>query len=139
EVAVDAPTVAVAVDDQRHFLTSSMVVRGNPTSILVVTPDGRRVVAEVVARDHARQLVLLRASDDTGAASLQFADVQPVVGQSVVAIGRHSDGDMPAISTGILSATDRNWGLALQSDARVSSGFYGGPLIDLHGRVLGIN
>ncbi len=115
-----------------------MVVRGNPTSILLVTPEGRRVVAEVVARDHSRQLVLLRASEDVGVAPLDLSDVQPTVGQSVVAVGRHSDGQSPAVSTGILSATERNWGLALQTDARVSSGFYGGPLIDLHGRVLGI-
>lgn len=138
EVAEDAPTVAVAIDDQRHFIASSMVVRGNPTSILLVTPDGRRVVAEVVARDHGRQLVLLRASEDVGAPPLELADVQPTIGQSVVAVGRHSDGQAPAISTGILSATGRNWGLALQTDARVSSGFYGGPLIDLYGRLLGI-
>lgn len=138
EVAEDAPTVAVAIDDQRHFIASSMVVRGSPTSILLVTPDGRRVVAEVVARDHSRQLVLLRASADVGVAPLEFTDHEPTVGQSVVAVGRHSDGQSPAISTGILSATGRNWGLALQTDARVSSGFYGGPLIDLHGRVLGI-
>ena len=138
EVAEDAPTVAVAIDDQRHFIASSMVVRGKPTSILLVTPDGRRVVAEVVARDHSRQLVLLRAGEAVGAAPLELSAVEPTVGQSVVAVGRHSDGEAPAISTGILSATKRNWGLALQTDARVSSGFYGGPLIDLYGRVLGI-
>jgi S1-C subfamily serine protease len=138
EVADDAPTVAVAVDDQRHFIASSMVVRGNPTSILLVTPDGRRGVAEVVARDHSRQLVLLRANDDLGVPPLELSETQPIVGQTVVAVGRHSGGDSPAVSTGVLSATERNWGLALQTDARVSSGFYGGPLIDLHGRVLGI-
>ncbi len=138
EVAEDAPTVAVAIDDQRHFIASSMVVRGNPTSILLVTPDGRRVVAEVVARDHSRQFVLLRANEDTGADPVEFVEVQPTVGQSVIAVGRHSDGQSPAVSTGILSATGRNWGLALQTDARVSSGFYGGPLIDLYGRLLGI-
>ncbi len=138
EVAGDAPTVAVAVDDQRHFIASSMVVRGDPTSILLVTPEGRRVVAEVVARDHARQLVLLRASEDLDVPPLAHRDVEPTVGQSVIAIGRLSGGESPAVSTGVLSATERNWGLALQTDARVSSGFYGGPLIDLRGRVLGI-
>jgi len=138
EVASDAPTVAVAIDDQRHFIASSLVVRGEPTSILLVKADGKRVVATVVARDHARQLVLLRTEADLGVPPLILADVKPVVGQTVIAVGRHSAGQSPAVSTGILSATDRNWGLALQTDARVSSAFYGGPLIDLYGRVLGV-
>jgi S1-C subfamily serine protease len=138
EIADDAPTVAIAVDDQRHFITSSMVVRGNPTSILLVAGDGRRVVATAVARDYARELVLLRSAEDVGVPSAKLSDVEPRVGQMVVAIGRYAGGQTAAISTGILSATGRNWGLALQTDARVSSAFYGGPLVDLRGRVIGV-
>jgi S1-C subfamily serine protease len=138
EVAGDAPTVAIAIDDQGHFLASALTVKGDPTSILLVTQDGRRVVATVVARDHSRQLVLLKAGQSVAVPPLPLSDVEPIVGQTVVAIGRHSAGQSPAISTGVLSATGRNWGLALQTDARVSSAFYGGPLVDLRGRVLGV-
>lgn len=138
EVSGDAPTVAVAVDETGHFIASSLTVKGEPTSILLVAPDGRRVVATVVARDYSRQLVLLKAEAELGIPALRLSDSQPIVGQTVIAIGRHSAGQSPAVSAGILSATDRNWGLALQTDARVSSAFYGGPLIDLHGRVLGV-
>lgn len=143
EVAADAPTVAVAVDGQGHFLASSMIVRGNPTSIICVTPGGRRAVAKVVAQDHLRQVVLLKTEADLGGES---AEVKPLslwdgvsaVGQTVIAVGRHVGSQTPAVATGILSGTDRNWGLALQTDARVSSAFYGGVLIDLKGRVLGV-
>lgn len=138
EVSGDAPTVAIAIDDQGHFLASALTVKGDPTSILLVTQDGRRVVATVVARDQARQLVLLKAGQSVAVPPLPLSDVEPIVGQTVVAIGRHSAGQSPAISTGVLSATGRNWGLALQTDARVSSAFYGGPLVDLRGRVLGV-
>lgn len=138
EIADDAPTVAIAVDDQRHFIASSMVVRGNPTSILLVAGDGRRVVATAVARDYARELVLLKAAEEVGVPPATLADVEPRVGQMVIAIGRYAGGKTAAISTGILSATERNWGLALQTDARVSSAFYGGPLVDLRGRVIGV-
>jgi len=138
EVSGDAPTVALAVDDQGHFIASSLTVKGEPTSILLVAPDGRRVVATVVSRDYARQIVLLRAEEKLAVPAAILSGTQPVVGQTVIAIGRYSAGQSPAVSTGILSATDRNWGLALQTDARVSSAFYGGPLIDLRGRVLGV-
>jgi S1-C subfamily serine protease len=138
EVSGDAPTVAVAVDDDGHFIASSLTVKGEPTSILLVAPDGRRVVATVVAQDYSRQLVLLKAQEKLAIPVLPLSDTQPIVGQTVIAIGRHSAGQSPAVSSGILSATDRNWGLALQTDARVSSAFYGGPLVDLRGRVLGV-
>ncbi len=138
EVAADAPTVAVAIDDQRHFIASSLVIRGEPGTILLVTPEGRRVVASVVAQDHGRQTVLLRAEEDLAVPPLRLAETPARVGQTVIAVGRHIGGLTPAVSTGILSATARNWGIALQTDARVSSAFYGGPLIDLQGRVLGI-
>lgn len=143
EVAADAPTVAVAIDDQRHFLASVLAVRGNPTSILLVTPSGRRGVAKVVARDDARQIVLLRSEEDLigdggEVKPLRLWEGESTVGQTVIAVGRHVGSQTAAVSTGILSGTDRNWGLALQTDARVSSAFYGGPLVDLRGRVLGI-
>lgn len=143
ELAADAPTVAVAIDDQRHFLASALVTRGNPTSILLVTPAGRRVVAKVVAQDHSRQVVLLRAEEpvigaDAEIPPVELWDGEAVVGQTVIAVGRHPGSQTAAVSTGILSGAERNWGLALQTDARVSSAFYGGPLIDLYGRVLGI-
>ena len=58
-----------------------------------------------------------------------------------MAVGRTLVGQvdqMPSVSVGIISALDRIWGKAIQTDAKVSPTNYGGPLIDLYGRVQGV-
>jgi serine protease Do len=60
------------------------------------------------------------------------------VGQYAIAVGRSLDVDQVNVSMGILSATDRIWGRAIQTDANISPLNYGGALIDLRGRVLGL-
>lgn len=138
EVADDAPTVAIAIDDQRHFIASSMAQRQTPASIVLVAEDGRRSAAKIVAADHKRQLVLLQAAEDLGVKPIELSSPQTVVGQTVIAVGRIAGDGSIAVSSGVLSAKDRLWGIALQTDARVSSIFYGGPLIDLRGQLLGV-
>jgi serine protease Do len=74
--------------------------------------------------------------------------VQPVVpkkdikeGQWSIALGRALDLKMdkaPAISLGVISALNRVWGKAIQTDAKISPVNYGGPIIDLEGRMQGI-
>ncbi len=137
EIADDAPTVAVAIDSPRHFLATSLITQNEATTILLVTADGRRSTAKILAKDQARQIVLLESAEDLDIPPIEFSDVDPSVGQTVIAVGRY-EGDAVAVSSGVLSAKERVWGLALQTDARVSAVFYGGPLIDLRGRVLGL-
>src|SRR5690606_26761884 len=55
-----------------------------------------------------------------------------------LALGKVFDAAVPNASPGILSAKNRIWGKALQTDAKTSPFNYGGPLIDIDGRVLGI-
>ena len=58
----------------------------------------------------------------------------PGAGQSV---GGRGDAP-PSVSVGIVSAKDRIWGRAIQTDAKTSPVNYGGPLVDLRGRIMGI-
>jgi len=60
------------------------------------------------------------------------------VGQWALAVGRTFDPEHPNLSVGIVSAVERIWGRALQTDAKISPSNYGGPLIDISGRVLGV-
>ena len=60
------------------------------------------------------------------------------VGEWSLALGRTFDGTKPSISVGIISALNRVWGKAIQTDAKVSPNNYGGPLVDIRGRVLGV-
>src|SRR5206468_263756 len=62
------------------------------------------------------------------------------IGQTTLALGRTLD-DIdrpPSVSEGIISALSRVWGKAVQTDAKVSPTNYGGPLVDLQGRVIGV-
>jgi serine protease Do len=60
------------------------------------------------------------------------------VGQWSIAVGRTYDQPEPNISVGVVSATNRIWSTAIQTDAKISPANYGGPLIDIQGRVLGV-
>ena len=135
----DGPTTGLVVSADGLIVSSVFNFARQPTSILAVLPGGTRAPAEVVARDHSRMLVLLRAKPDQPLLVPEPAPLEEMaVGQRVIALGRTLDAERPNISVGILSAKNRIWGRAVQTDARVSPSNYGGPLIDLRGRVLGI-
>lgn len=143
EVAGDAPTSGVIVDvtDDAAFVIASSIVASKPAAaILVVTPAGDRRTATVVAKDEHRDLVLLKvklnAGDELTPAVLASHDL--TIGKTTIAVGRYGGDAAPMISTGILSATGRLDGIAIQTDARVSAALYGGALVDLYGNVLGV-
>lgn len=139
EVQADAPTVGTVVDPAGWIVASSQVVARPAASILIVHADGSRSTAEVVARDSSREWVLLKTEVDRPLEAIKLPDkVDPQVGQYAIAVGRAAGTQEPAVSVGIVSATGRLNNRFLQTDARVSPSFYGGPLLDIFGNVLGI-
>lgn len=132
------PTTGVVVSEDGYIISSSFNFISRPASILVKLPDGRRFPAEQVATDHLKMLTLLKID----AEDLTPAPVAPKdsfrVGQWALALGRTYDAPRPSVSVGIVSALNRVWGKAVQTDAKISPVNYGGPLIDIHGRVMGI-
>ena len=139
EVAHDAPTSGVIVDSRGYVLASDLIVRQTSASILVVTGDGTRHAAKVISRDHHRGLVLLKIDADSELPAIKLPEsVSLSIGQSTVAVGRYGLDASPIVSQGILSATERLDGIALQTDARISASLYGGLLVDLYGNALGI-
>ena len=121
------------------MIASSIVVSKTAASILVVLSDGSRHAAKVVARDYHRDLVLLKIETTKKLTAVDFPEKLDLrIGKTTVAVGRFGNGASPIISRGVLSGVERLDGIALQTDARVSPAFYGGPLMDLYGNVLGI-
>src|SRR5207247_3663098 len=91
------------------------------------------------ARDNSRMLVLLKVNtSEKITPPIPAPKSEMTVGQWAIAVGRTYDQPLPNVSVGVLSATGRIWSTAVQTDAKISPANYGGPLIDIQGRVLGI-
>jgi serine protease Do len=133
------PTTGLIVSEDGYVISSAFNFASKPASILVTLPGDRRVPAEIVARDHSRMLVLLKVKTDEKLPLPVAAPPSEIqVGQWAIALGRTFAGDKTNVSVGIVSALDRVFGKAVQTDAKISPANYGGPLIDIQGRVLGV-
>lgn len=138
------PTTGIAVSPDGYVLTSAFNFANKPQKIFVSVPGHRdRYIAQIHATDQSRMLTLLKLENFQSTLIVPAAAPRKdvAIGQSVIALGRTLDPSpdhMPSISLGIISALERIWGRAFQTDAKVSPANYGGPLVDLQGRVIGI-
>ncbi len=135
------PTTGLVVAADGYVISSAFNFANKPSAIFVAVPGRKeRLVAKLIATDQTRMLTLLKV-DATGLPVPTPAPKKQLrVGQTVLALGRTWSGveTSPSMSVGIVSALDRIWGKAVQTDAKVSPVNYGGPLIDLEGRVVGV-
>ena len=135
----EGPTTGLIVSADGLILTSTYnFLRGQPI-ITVVLRDGSQHVAKLLGRDETRKLCVLKVEGVRDLPVPKTAGPQELkVGQWAISVGYGYGGHEPAISSGIISATRRMSGRAVQTDANLSPANYGGPLIDIEGRVLGI-
>jgi S1-C subfamily serine protease len=141
------------LDETGEIATNAHVVAQESTlkrarEVYVEFADGNRVKATIVGDDPNADVALLRvAPRGLTLRPLPLGDsTKAQVGEPVVAIGSPF-GERQSLSVGVISATDRsiasltdfNIAGALQTDAAINPGNSGGPLVDSHGRVLGIN
>jgi putative serine protease PepD len=130
-----------------EILTNAHVVEGATEIRVRLAGETEPRAATLLAADEGNDLALLRmAGDDYVPAT--FADPQSTrIGDEVVAIGfaLDLDGD-PSVTLGIVSALERTIITAngaldglVQTDAAISSGNSGGPLVNAAGEVVGIN
>lgn len=131
------------IDRAGHILTNNHVVDG-ADEIKVKFSDDRELTAKVVGTDPPTDLALLKI-DATEVEPAALGDSDGLeVGDWVLAIG-NPFGLPQTVSAGIVSAVGRaNMGIVdyedfIQTDAAVNPGNSGGPLVDLTGRVIGIN
>lgn len=134
----EGPTTGVVLSDDGLILTSSFNFARSPSVITVTLPSGSRASAKLLGRDLIQRIALIKvdAGSLKAAAWAKRSDI--VVGQYAVACGRGLGTPEPHVSLGIISALARRNGHAIQTDAKLSPVNYGGPLVDLDGRVLGL-
>ena len=130
-------STGVVLSRDGWILVSRFALNYDPTTILVTT-GGKTYPATRKGEDTSRGIALVKidAQDLPAAEFVQPKDVR--VGQWAFALGRTFGADEPTVHFGIVSALRRQFGRALQIDAYTSPANYGGPVIDLDGRVLGI-
>lgn len=139
ELVAEGPTTGTIVAPAGWIISTLYSFRQQPASILVTLPSGTRAAARIVARDYSREVALLKVDTEEILPVARFAPKSEVqVGQWTVALGKTYDKQSVSQSVGIISALDRAYGKAIQTDAKVSPINYGGPLIDVAGRVIGI-
>lgn len=133
-------TTGIMISEDGYILTSTFNFVQQPPIITVITGDGKRHIADILGRDNTRKICLLKLRGEvSGMPVPEIVDPEDlVVGQWAISIGVGFGDTNPAISMGIISATNRIAGRAVQTDANISPANYGGPLIDIEGRLIGM-
>ncbi len=130
---------ATAIRDGGYLVTALHVV-ARATAITVRLPDGREIPAELIGRDPATDLAVLKV-----AAVLPplLEAPEPALGAPVCAVGNQFGLDL-SVTCGVVSALHRS-GTGfnpiedfVQTDASVNPGASGGPLVDAQGRLVGV-
>ncbi len=138
--AMDAASTGVILTADGLVATSTFNLQTNPRILTVILADGREFTAKVAGRDDARMIALLEIEAEglPTPEVVPVADIEP--GIWALALGRTFSGprEPPTVNLGIISAKGRHDGKALQTDASVNPSNYGGPLVDVRGRGLGI-
>jgi len=134
----------VLVDPRGYVLTNNHVIE-NAQDITVRLSDGRKFTAKLVGRDPKTDLAVLKVEAPAPLPAAELGDSDHLrVGQWAIAIGNPFGLDR-TVTVGIISATARNRvGVAtyenfIQTDASINPGNSGGPLLNLDGKVIGIN
>ena len=131
------------IDSSGIVVTNNHVV-GDAETVVVKFNDGRERNGEVLGRDPATDLAVVRVEGGGPFESVAWGDSDRLrVGDSVFAVGSPF-GLGNTVTSGIVSARGREIGAGpyddfLQVDAAINSGNSGGPLFDATGRVMGVN
>lgn len=133
------------MDEEGLIITNNHVIT-DATEIFVKFDTGKEYSAEVLGRDPETDIAILKIINTKDKFKpIQMADSDNIdVGQWAIAIG-NPFGLNSTMTLGIISATGRSgYGLEryedfIQTDAAINPGNSGGPLIDIYGKVIGVN
>jgi serine protease Do len=131
------------IDEEGYIVTNNHVI-DNADQIKVRLSNGDEYDARLIGRDPKTDLALIKIDGANGLSPLTLGDSEEIkVGTWVMAIGSPF-GLEQTVTAGIVSAKKRVIGAGpyddfIQTDASINPGNSGGPLLDLQGRVVGIN
>lgn len=135
------------------IVTNRHVVADSEASYTVLTNDGKKHKAKVLARDPVLDLAIVKIeTEGQNYQALALGDSDKVkIGQTVIAIGNALGEFRNTVTRGVISGIGRTITAegsrggaevieqAIQTDAAISPGNSGGPLINLQGEVIGVN
>lgn len=133
------------------ILTNKHVVADTSAEYTVVTYDGKKYPAKVLARDPSQDLAIIKI-EATGLTAAKIGNSDSIkLGQTAIAIGYSLGEFSNTVSVGVISGLSRTITASggqfgtetlqgvIQTDAAINPGNSGGPLLNLKGEVIGIN
>jgi S1-C subfamily serine protease len=138
------------ISSNGYILTNKHVVFDDTADYTVLLSSGKQQTARVVYKDAENDIAVIKI-DGTNFAHITLGDSSALkLGQSVAAIGNALGQYNNSVSVGIVSGLDRTIQASgesgtetltgvIQTDAAINPGNSGGPLMDLSGKVVGIN
>ena len=144
--AVNSVGSGVIVDGQKGLVITNAHVIAGACKISVRLQDGRSFNAELVGSGPDFDLAVLRIVDASNLPEADLGDSNAIMpGETVIAIG-NPYGFNHTVTTGVVSALGRSLTTKnsyftdlIQTDAPINPGNSGGPLVNIAGRVIGIN
>lgn len=140
----------VIIDKNGYILTNHHVIE-DADSITVTVPDGREFEAHVFGYDYLSDLALLKVDTTEDFPEIEWGDSENLlIGEWAIAIGNpfglSISNAQPTVTIGIVSATQRTLTVEerfhealIQTDASINPGNSGGALVNMHGKLIGIN
>lgn len=134
----------VIVSKDGTILTNHHVIK-NADEVKIALSDGSEYDADIIVRDEKSDLAVLKVKENASFPAIEIGNSDDVeVGDLVLAIG-NPFGVGQTVTSGIVSAVARSqigvndFGFFIQTDAAINPGNSGGALIDMSGRLIGIN
>ena len=134
----------IIIDAEGHVLTNRHVIEDATSIEVLIAKSKKKYAVKVIGTDAKTDIALLQIIAKIKLQPLQLGNSDGLrIGDAVLAIG-NPFGFSHTVTSGIISAKSRVIGAGpyddfLQTDALIHPGNSGGPLIDLRGRVIGIN
>ncbi|MEM8484475.1 MAG: trypsin-like peptidase domain-containing protein [Bacteroidota bacterium] len=150
ERQVQAVGSGFVISSDGYIVTNEHVAH-NAAQITVAFMDGATLEAELVGRDEATDLALLKVDTSMALPHLNFSEsTNPIPGEWAIALGNPFglfEAAEPTVTVGVISGVGRDFQPQenrvyrdmIQTDAAINQGNSGGPLINALGEVIGVN